>query len=805
MIKLINKIAGHPKLIIALLLLTAILSMFVIGRNARLETDLDEYMPKDHPAFLYSDEMEDLFGIGDNILLALEHPETIYNSETLQKIKDISLELPKRFPGIGRDDITSLYTAENITADEWGLTVEAFYDRLPLTDLELEELRVTVESNEMIYGRTVSLDGRAALIVAQIEKDLFTDEFYLELQEFAREYETPERIHIAGRPVVEGELTKLGPQDMARMAPLVIIFITAILLLLLKSIRNTFINLTIVLMGTLVSFGLMALFRVPVYTVTTMIPVMLTAIGVAYGIHMHNSMKHLVQKEPEISKEALAIRTLKEMVRPVSMTALTTAIGFMALMTSQVLPVRYFGLFTAIGVLTEMVMALILFPASIYLLGVPKIASKPVKVKSGKDTNDKLSKKIDKTESGKFSYWFGRKLLDNSRLVIVLVIIVVGIAIFGATRVWIDTSFLANFQKDSPVVKTDDFVNERFGGTTILNVILSSDADDTFKDPEVLELVDRLQERVEKNPLVGDSFGLADFLKRMNQVMHDDDPEYNRIPETRDMVAQYLLLYEMSGDPDNLDSVIDYDYKEANLTVRMKSDSSARMEEVIEDIEAFIPSFKELGINISYAGSGYKSLVFATLLLEGQVMSLLLSFLIVAVLLAVVFKNIMIGIVGTIPIMITAVVNFGTMGLLGIPLSSATALISAIAIGIGVDYAIHLIGRYKTNLDRGLSSKKATFETLSHTGQAIIYNTIAVMGGFAVLLISLFPPNRQVGGLIALNMAVSAIGTLTILVLILKSILRAEEANDYREDNISSEESSGQDERENKVRKTKED
>jgi hypothetical protein len=515
-------------------------------------------------------------------------------------------------------------------------------------------------------------------------------------------------------------------------------------------------------------------------------------------------MKHLVQKNPEISKESLAVSTLKEMIRPVSMTALTTAIGFMALTTSQVLPVRYFGFFTAIGVLTEMVMALILFPASIYLFGVPKVSSKPVKVKASQDGDNNLSGKNDKAGSGKVSYWFGRKLLAHSRLVIIIIIIVVGIAIFGATRVWIDTSFLANFQKDSPVVITDDFVNERFGGTTILNVILSGEVDDTFKDPEVLKLIDQLQERVEMNSIVGDSFGLADFLKRMHQVMHDDDPDYNRIPETRDMVAQYLLLYEMSGDPDNLDSVIDYDYRNANLTVRMKSDSSARMEEVIEDIESFIPAFRELGINISYAGSGYKSLVFATLLLEGQILSLLLSFLIVAILLAIVFRNILIGIVGTIPIMITAVVNFGTMGLLGIPLSSATALISAIAIGIGVDYAIHLIERYKTNLDRGLSSMEATFETLSHTGQAIIYNTLAVMGGFAVLLISVFPPNRQVGGLIALNMAVSALGTLTILVIILKAMLKPEGANKSKKVNRSPEASSGNDAEDKKVIKPKE-
>ena len=123
-----------------------------------------------------------------------------------------------------------------------------------------------------------------------------------------------------------------------------------------------------------------------------------------------------------------------------------------------------------------------------------------------------------------------------------------------------------------------------------------------------------------------------------------------------------------------------------------------------------------------------------------------------------------IGLIGTFPIAITAVVNFAVMGFLGIPLSSATALITSIAIGIGVDYAIHFLEHYTNARLSGASIEEATTETLAHTGRAIIFNAIAVMGGFAILLFSVFPPNRQVGALIVLNMATSALGTLTILV-----------------------------------------
>jgi len=356
----------------------AVFFMVGIKSGARLETDLDEYMPSDHPAFVYSDEAEELFGIEDAILIAVEHPDTVYNSGTLEKIRDITVSLADRFPEIDEEAITSLHTAENITADEWGLTVESFYDEVPSSGEALSALERAVRGNRMIQGKLVSDDGRSSLIIAEIADDAFSPDFYRRLQEFAHEQSGPETIHIAGRPVVEGEMTRLGPKDMARMAPLVFGIMIVLLLIIMRSVRSTAINMIIVTMGTLAAFGGMAWLGIPVYTVSIMIPVMLIAIGVADGIHLHNTIQSFVREDPAIDREALISRTMKDMTRPVIMTSITTAVGFLSLMTSEVLPVRYFGLFTAAGVLVEMAGALLLFPASIRLLGVPR----PAKLKS---------------------------------------------------------------------------------------------------------------------------------------------------------------------------------------------------------------------------------------------------------------------------------------------------------------------------------------------------------------------------------------------------------------------------------------
>ncbi len=742
-----------------LLTIIAVTSVFIVGMgmNARLETNLDEYMPADHPDFVYNNEVEELFGLKSAVIIALESPTTIYTKETLQKLQDIVAALPVAFPELEGQKITSLVTAENITSDSEGLIVENFFSEPIETDEALQRLRSKVENNSMIDGRMVSIDGKSTLIVAELPDGVFDQEFYKRLQNFVSEKQGPETLYIAGRPVVEGELARLGPRDMAKMAPLVVILMAIILFILMRSVRDTLLSIFVVFIGTIVAFGAKSLLGIPIYSVDTMMPVMLIAIGVAYGIHMHNTFHHLAVADPKADRKTLVQKTLALMVKPVFMTALTTAVGFVSLITSSVLPVRYFGLFIALAVMVEMVLALLVFPVSVMVYGPPK--------KKAKETLDETGAPV---APGRVALVFGNFLNKRSGLVLAVGVLLVGVAAWGTGKVWIDTSFLANFQEDSNIVITDRFVNDNFGGTSSLYIVVDAAEPEVFKNPEALEFLDDVQREVLNIPLVGDSFGLPDFLKRMHRVMNGDNPEFEKIPESRDLVSQYLLLYEMSGDPDNLNRVVDWDYMSANLTFQLKSDSSALITKIQTSLESFNKRAEEMGFEIHLAGTGFKSYVFSHLLLDGQIWSLAASFLIVILLLGFMFKSIKIGLLGTIPIAITTVVNFGVMGLLGIPLSSATALISSIAVGIGVDYAIHLLEYYLGRRKSGDSIELAVRETLSHTGRAILFNAVTVIGGFGVLLFSVFPPNQQVGGLIALNMFVAALATLTVLLILVR-------------------------------------
>lgn len=743
------KLLKTPWLVLGISLVITAIFFLQMKEKSRMETDLDKYMPQHHPAFVYSAMAEEWFNIKDGIIFALENESGIYNTETLDTLKRLTKRLQK-LQQINKSDVNSLYTADNIIGTEDGLDVKAFFTRVPKTQEELSHLQEIVRSNEMVYGRLVSESETVTLIVAELEDGVFSQEFYDEILALAASYQTENiKIHVVGRPIVEGTLALLAPADMKKMIPIVLLVIIFVLFLALRNIKNTLLVMLVVLISTIWAFGLMAMIGIPIYAVSTMLPVMLIATGVAYGVHLYSHLEGYIRQNPQSTKLEAVSDMLKVMSTPVIITAVTTAVGFVSLLTSQVYPVKYFGLFTGFGVLSAMLLSLIFIPAGIMAFGLPKF--KP---------SDSKSKLANTITAAILKYKFAS---------IIGTIVIIALMIFGTQKLWINSSFLDKFEKDSAIVKTDEFINSHFGGTTALNLILDADGKrNTFKQPEVLNLIDKMQSTLETDvPEVGASFALTNFLKRMNKVMHEDKDEFDTVPGNQNLVAQYLLLYEMSGDPKNLVKAVNYDYSRLNVTIQLKSDDSKAINSAIDVVHNFEQEFKDLGISINFAGSGYKGLVFSDLILEGQIWSLILSILIVIVLLAAMFKNMMVGLISAVPILVTALIGFGAMGFFNIPLNATTALLSSIAVGIGIDYAVHFIYQYRRYAINTTSRLEAAQKTMAHTGRAISYNAIVVILGFLVLIFSVFPPNRELGTIVSLNMFTSFVGTLTIMLVLL--------------------------------------
>ncbi|MBS3771901.1 MAG: MMPL family transporter [Bacteroidales bacterium] len=751
--RIMNFTVKQPVLVLAILLGITVFFFMEMKENTRMETDLDEYMPQDHPAFVYSDTAEAIFNIKDGVIFAIENENGIYNQQTLGKVKSLTRELQK-LEKINKDDVNSLYIADNIIGTADGLEVESFYEDVPEKEEEIKKIQKRVQDNDMVYERIVSEDETVTIVVAEIEDDVFTQEFYQQLLDIADSYEDENHsLYVAGTPIVEGTMAYLAPRDMQKMVPIVILVIIIVLYVTLRNVKTTVLTLLVVLFSTIWAFGLMATLSVPIYAVTTMVPVMLIAIGVADGIHLFSHMKLFQKEHPNASKKESTVDMFKNMWKPVTMTSVTTSVGFISLLSSEVYPIKYFGLFTAFGVMTAMLFSLVFIPAGIMVFNKPRFP---------KSKTEGQKKKHPWADT-----WTG-KVLNSKKTVFAITGIVLILSIYGLSRVWINSSFLDKFEEDSDIVQTDNFINKKFGGTTTLNVILEAERNDAFKEPDVLKVMDKMQQEVESElKVAGNSFSLADYIKRMNKVMHADQEEYNKIPDSQNLIAQYLLLYEMSGDPDNLWKEVTYDYNQANLKYQVKEDDSKSLKAAISEIEAFEDDFHELGIEINYAGSGYKALVFTDLILEGQIKSLIISIILIVILLTFMFRQVSIGIIGAVPITITALLSFGIMGLLNIPLDTTTALLASIAVGIGIDYAVHFIERYKIYLRQYSSKFEAAAHTINHSGRAILFNAVVVIAGFLVLLFSVFPPNRALGALVSFNMFTAFLGTMTIMLILL--------------------------------------
>ncbi len=750
--KVLKKLLKSPKIVLLVIFIITVMFFRVMKQNTEMETDLDKYMPQNHPAFIYSDKMEEIFTMKDGIIIAVENQHGIYQTSTLHKIKDLTRKLGK-MKEIEKSDVTSLYTADNIIGTEDGMDVKAFFKKVPKSAEDLQELAQKVRNNEMVFGRLVSEDETVTVIIAEIEDDVFSQKFYHKILELVKSFEGPEKLYVAGSPIVEGTMAFLGPRDMKKMVPIVMLVIVLILLFVLRSVKNTIFTLLVVLFSVIWAFGLMAAFKIPVYAVSTMLPVMLIAIGVADGIHLYSHLDLFLRANPNATRKEAVNDMLKGMWKPVVMTSVTTSVGFFSLLTSEVFPIKYFGMFTAFGVTAAMLFSLLLIPAGVLVFGYTK----------RKPQNHKT-----KNQSGSFAFKFANGVIKYKALTLFLTIAIVAISLFGMTKVWINSSFLEKFEKNSDIVLTDKFINDHFGGTSKLNIILEADKNSVMKSPEALKLIDEMQQKIDADlEIVGNTFSLADYLKRMNKVMNADNEEFNTIPNSQELNAQYLLLYEMSGNPENPWKVVDYDYKIANVTIQLKSDNSKAIKSAIVLVDEFKDDFEKLGISVKYAGSGYKALVFTDLILEGQIKSLIMSLFIIIILLTLMFKSFWAGIIGSVPIVITAIIGFGTMGLLNIPLSTTTALISSIAIGIGIDYAVHFIERYKIYAIETGDKQKTMQGTMHHSGRAIIFNAAVVIAGFLVLLASVFPPNRSLGALVSLNMFTSFLGTVTIMYLLL--------------------------------------
>lgn len=731
-----------PKTTLALILLLTVAFAAGVPR-LQIDNSVDSMLPANHPARVLYDEVNDTFGGTDIIVVALKSDD-VFSVATLNQV----IKLTDKFETVpGVDKVVSLSTVKRMQGKGGDLIVRDLMPTVPQDAQERAALRDYVMSNALYVDNVISSDGRYAGFIIELTPNAEDSEVYSAIRAITDAQPNASDFYVAGGPAVNAEMTTAMKGDLVRLVPFVVLVLAVVLYLSLRTLQGVLLPLAVVLISTIWTVGLMAWTGTAMAMISTTLPVMLIAIGVADAIHILTDYYAGVGAGKE-KRDAIRL-VMRHIGLAVVLTSITTLVGFLSLGTSPVRQVMQFGLFVGFGVMAALTITLTMIPAVLELTQVPKgIMRRAVRAQR-------------RTQLAR-APWLNR--LARAVVAHRKAIVVVGIGIFlfaaiGGTRLTVETNTLRFFRPDSPVRQATEVVDKSFGGSENLSVIVDGD----IKSPQVLNSMLALQDWAEGLPQVGYTVSIADYVAQINESLHDNDPAQHVIPPTRNAVAQEILLYEMSGDPSDFSRVVNYNYDEARIAMRMESLTSSQLGKLVDEIDSQAVKTADGGFGVRITGSSYLFKVLTDLLVHGQILSLLVSLFGVALVVGLIFRSVRFGLLSMIPLGFTITLNFGVMGWLNIPLDTATTMIASIAIGIGVDYTVHFLSKYRRERRDGMEPHDAVSETIRTTGRAIIYNAVAVAAGFAVLLFSSFGPIATLGALVAVTMGISAIAALTLL------------------------------------------
>lgn len=726
-------------IIIAFIAITVIFAVQI--PKAEMDPDLANQLPADMAARINTDSIEELFG-GTNMVMILIKTDDVLNAETLKRVKAISKQM-KRVTGV--DQVLSLFELKHIRGEDGAMIVDPAVKRIPKTEEQKEILRKEIMDNDMVYGSVVSEDFTITSIIAVVAADV-SDEYIVDaIEQLIIENPGKEETVMGGVPFNRLNITISTKSDLARLLPIGLLIMLVFLFFCFKQLRGVLLPFFVVIMAILLSMGLIPLLGWKISVISIILPVFLIAVANDYGIHMIAKYQEDNIPGSSYSKKELARRMFRSLGKPVLLTGLTTITGMLCLQGHVMIGARQLSILASTGIVFALAASLLFIPAVVSLLPRPKPVMLP---ESGNGKKPILEKLLA---------FFAGFISRRPKTVIVGLLIFTLAASVGIFFITVDTDPVKYFSKDHPVVRATDMINENLGGVFNISVAIEGD----IKDPRMMRKIDRLETEIGKIPEVGNTTSIARIIRQMSRALNDQDEEgYDRIPESRNAIAQYFELYSMSGDPDDFEKMIDFPYEHALISARLNTTSSPEMNRVVKQVNELVKDDKE----VKYIGGTV--MLFTELsrrVVEGQLISLSMAVVAVAILLMIIFRSVAAGLISAIPIALSLVILFGLMGLLGIELGMVTALLSSIVIGVGVDYTIHFLWRYREERQKGLDSVTAVKKTLTTTGRGIVFNAFSVIIGFIVMFISNFMPVKFFGFLIVVSIFTCLIGGLLLI------------------------------------------
>jgi len=740
----------RPRTVVSLAIIVTVVFALQLPR-IHIDTDPENMLAPDQPDRLLYDRVKEDFGIHDLIVVGIVDERGVFRAESLEAISRATAAL-LGIQGVVIPDVVSLTTTDNVKSSGGLLDIHPVMREIPRTPAAAETLRRDIAENPFLHEKVASADGTALALYIPIREKSMSYRVAGEIEAIlTRDLLPGQRHHLAGLPVAEDTF---GHEMFVQMAIVAPVAFMAILLLAFLLFRRVAFLLPIgmdAMFAVVWSMGFLIGSGHTVHIMSSMIPVFLMPIAILDDVHVLSEFFDRYRALGD--KRRALLEGMRPLYRPMLLTSLTSAAGFASLALADIPPVRVFGLFVAFGIMVAWLLSMTMVPAVVSLMSDERLR-RGARPADGEHASllDRILRPVE------------RLTFARARAVLLLGLALLAAGAWGVSRIRVNDNPVNWFKPGHPMRVADRVMNRLFGGTYMAYLVAEAEEAQAVKRPAVVSYLDRVQAHLEQDPLVGKTSSVADIVKRINLVLHDDDPAYDVVPDSPEAVAQFLFLFQSSGDPDDLDNFLDREARRANVWVQMKGGDNQQMQHVEDRLTAFmVDEPAPAGVSLRWSGPTYINKTWQGLMVSGMLKAILGSFGVVFLLMLLELRSIALGILSMVPLSLAIVLSYGIVGWAGKDYDMPIAVCSSLSLGLGIDFAIHFLLRARQHFARTPDIAATMRYMFGEPGRAILRNAIVISLGFLPLVASTLTPYVTVGLFFALLMAFSTLATLLLL------------------------------------------
>lgn len=702
------------------------------------------------------DRFEAEFSSQNNLMIALHARQgDVFRPEHLQLMRELT-ETAWTLPHVTRVD--SLSNSIHMTSDAEGIIIA---DMVQADDISSPDIiRDRVLADEMLVGKLVAEDGRTMALNINVQYPVGDSAAPGEIYRAAREMIDELRVREAGldvwftgRVASSNAMSLAAKTDMKTLTPLGWVLIGVVLSLLLRSARVVLALYVTIFMAILSALGVAGWVGHQLNAATSSAPTVILGLGVASLLHICVSALHHARQG--MAKGEAISRALHGDIAPVALTLTTTAIGFLTLNWADAPPFRELGNIVALGAGFCLLYGLLVFPVALRWMS----------------AHPKPSLTILKT----FPVALGNFVIGHRRAVLVAAPVMLAVIALGISRIAIDDNYVRYFSEDYAFRVETEKIEQNLTGMDHIEFAVAGQGDGAILDPDYFATLEAFEAWLHQQPKVTHVTTVAETFRRLNQHLNEGDPTFHAIPRDGDLLAQYLLLYEMSLPLGrSLQDTITMDRSASRVSVVMTGASTREIRLLQEQGKAWLADHS--GGSITGTGTGlavmfaYLSSLNITSMTGGTIIALIvISFILIAA-----FRSLKYGLISLIPNLLPVAIAFGTWGFLVGKAGVAVSAVGAITLGIIVDDTVHLLWRYLEARRAGATPENAVRAMLARVGTPMLTSSIVLMIGFGVLATSGFHITAALGALSMITIFVALVADLVFLPALLLAFARGE-------------------------------